>query len=268
MYTKLVILYIFGLNCLSHSVDTCGSSCYTTVNNVILTDTCCEDDGISFVGYMKRNHTPSTYGNTYALSDSTDIVSNIILIQPLLAPPDVTKEYKFIIGILETINNGTTVEIQALPQFNASTVDGVNNQVETIASSSNYTTLSLIRIPINTIPASYTADATSFVLSMYELGLSGDYIAIRLVTVDTDPPSDIYVTTGYTLAEIEIIEDTDPTSSEFPIWAIVIISVVGCICVIAVIYLTKLNVRIPDVSLPDVSLPNIPSFIPQSRGSV
>ena len=264
MYNKLVILYIFGLICLSHSVDTCGTSCYSTFDNVILTDTCCENDGISFVGYMNRNNTPSTYGNTYAQSDSTDIVANIILIKPLLAPPDVTKEYKFLIGILETINNGTTVEIQALPQFNASTVGGVNDQVETIASSSNYTTLSLIRIPINTIPASYTADATAFVLSMYELGLSGDYIAIQLVTVDTDPPaSNIYATTGYSLAEIEIIEDTDPTSSEFPIWAIVIISVVGCICVVAVIYLTKLNVRIPDVSLP-----NRPSFIPQSRGSI
>ena len=208
----------------------CDTACYSDVNDNIITDTCCQnEDGVSFVGFARRNSS-STYGNELILQSSPDI-ANIVLVKPVLVPS--SGKYIFVLEILDTINEGTQIDVFALPQFTAGTAENISLLVDTIATAENYTSVPIFRIPIGSEPAKYKADATDFVRQMDELGLSDQFVAIQLVSDDTIAPTTPI--TGYSIAEIEILPD-DSDNNSFPIWGYILIGIGGVIAILCVVW--------------------------------
>lgn len=223
---SLLLLLFSSLSFATEEV--CSAGCYADINDQILTDLCCVNDkGVSFVGFMPRNNT-ETYGSEEILQ-FTPNVANIVLVKPVLVPGS-SGEYKFILEILDTINGGTQIDVFVLPQFTASTAENVTLLVEMIATSTNYTTIPVFRIPVGSQPAKYEASATAFVKRMEELGLENSFVAIQLVSAETIQPANQVV--GYSIAEIEIIE----TEEQFPVWAWVLIGIGGVALIILLVY--------------------------------
>ena len=210
------------------SEDVCDAGCYSDVNDQILTDLCCvNENGASFVGFLSRNNT-ETYGSDRIIQFTPNI-ANIVLVKPVLVPGS-NGEYKFILEILDTISDGTQINVYVLPEFTSSTATNVTLLVDTIATAQNYTTIPIFRIPIGSKPAKYEASATEFVKQMEELGLEDKFVAVQLVSDETiQPLSDV---AGYAIAEIEIVEETEP----FPTWGYILIGVGGAALILLLVY--------------------------------